>query len=379
MKKIQNTLLLLLCCSYSLISCHGGTGSSDVLDPDSVVTCSYAKGFEVLYYANYRKVVVHNSWQSDKALGIYYLVTEDSITTPADGIKIKIPIRSIATTSATHIAFLEALGELSSVKGVSTPELIYNATIRKAIAEHRIANIGDPFNLNIEQLMGLRSDVVMGNSYSNQDEQNDRLAQMGVPLIHNNEWMETSLLARAEWIKYVAQFYDKAAMADSLFGAIEARYNATKQLAMSTQVSPSVVSGGNFKGTWYMPGGRSYMGRLFSDVNCTYVYAQDTTTGSLPLNFETVLHKFSKADIWVNAQAHSLRELEQIDPRHGLFNAYKRGHVYAFYGRELSSGANDFWESGVITPEVVLSDMLWAIHPEIMPAAYRPYFIIKLQ
>ena len=46
-------------------------------------------------------------------------------------------------------------------------------------------------------------------SYNQQDEQAKRLQQSGVNLVFNNEWTESSLLARAEWIKFVAAFYSK--------------------------------------------------------------------------------------------------------------------------------------------------------------------------
>lgn len=63
--------------------------------------------------------------------------------------------------------------------------------------------------------------------YNQNDPYAQRVSQSGIPVLFNNEWMETSLLARAEWIKFVAAFYNKT-LADSIFDDIALRYNEVK-------------------------------------------------------------------------------------------------------------------------------------------------------
>ena len=120
------------------------------------------------------------------------------------------------------------------------------------------------------------------------------------------------------------------------------------------------------------------MGRLFVDAGADYFYANDTTTGSLPLNFETVLNQFSKADVWLNAPVASLPELLKMDERHRLFTSAQQGNVYGFWARTKPSGANDFWESAVVHPDLVLKDVIWALHPELLPN-YTPIYLIRLK
>jgi iron complex transport system substrate-binding protein len=120
------------------------------------------------------------------------------------------------------------------------------------------------------------------------------------------------------------------------------------------------------------------MARLFVDAGADYFYKDETSTSaSLALNFETVLNHFHDVDIWLNAPTTTLEALHQMDSRHNLFRSAREGRVYAFYRRTLPDGANDFWESAVARPDLVLKDLIWAIHPHLIPD-YIPTYIIQL-
>ena len=374
MKKIFYLLLPLLICSCNRAS----QTSQSTATPFDTLNLKYSEGFNIYYYDNYKLIEIYNPWVKNQIQQRLYLVSDNTIKTPSDGIKILIPIDNVAISSSTHVEFLNLLGELSTVKGVCTPHLIYNDTLRSRYAAGQIQSLGDAHNVNLEQLMHLKPDVYFAASYNQQDEQAKRLQQSGVNLVFNNEWTEQSLLARAEWIKFVAAFYDKEAMADTIFTRIEYNYEAAKTIAQSVEQKPTVMAGGNFKGTWYMPSGASYMARLFADAGADYFYKTETSTSaSLALNFETVLSNFHDADIWLNAPTTTLDALYQMDSRHNLFRSAREGRVYAFYRRTLPDGANDFWESAVARPDLVLKDLIWALHPNLLPD-YTPTYIIQL-
>ena len=115
-----------------------------------------------------------------------------------------------------------------------------------------------------------------------------------------------------------------------------------------------------------MPGGKSYMAGLLADAGANYFYANDTAKGSLPLNFEVALSNFRKSEVWIGSSANSLKELLNIDERHGLFNPVNNKEVYNFNKRTTPTGGNDFWESGTAHPDVILADMIKIFHPELM-------------
>ena len=374
MKKIFYLLLPLLICACN----QAPQKSQSIKLPTDTLNLKYSEGFNIYYYDNYKLIEIYNPWVKNEIQQRLYLVSDNTIKTPTDGIKILVPVHNIAISSSTHVEFLNILGKLSTVKGACTPHLIYNDSIRYNYANQKITPLGDAHNVNLEQLMHLKPDVYFAASYNQQDEQAKRLQQSGVNLVFNNEWTESSLLARAEWLKFVAAFYDKEQLADSIFSQIERDYLSASAIAQSVEVHPTVMAGGNFKGTWYMPSGSSYMGRLFADAGANYFYKTETSTSaSLALNFETVLSNFHDADIWLNAPTTTLDALFQMDSRHRLFRSAREGRVYAFYRRTLPDGANDFWESAVARPDLVLKDLIWALHPNLLPD-YTPTYIIQL-
>ncbi len=353
------------------------TQSSDTAQADSTLVLKYAEGFKVDYFDDYKRVTVKNPWKNDADLAVYYLVKSDSANVPEGATKIRIPLKSIAATSCTHYEFLQILGEIETVSGICNPEMTYNATLRQRYADGKIENLGDAFNTDMEKLLALRPDILLIASYNQQDNNAQRLQRSQIPVVYNNEWTESSVLARAEWLKFVAAFFDKENIATEFFDTIENNYIEAKIMAQLAKNQPTVMAGGNFKGTWYMPGGASFMGQLFADAGADYFYKNDSTTGSLPLNFETVLHNFAQADVWLNAPTATMHELFAMDERHKLFQAAKNGEVFGFYARMHGNSANDFWESGVAHPDLILKDLIWALHPEISQE-YTPTYICKL-
>ncbi len=375
MKKLSYLLPVLVIYLASCTNQQAGKQSEELQDS---VRLSYAKGFSINTFDDYKEVVVYSPWVKGTVYARYYLVTDESTRVPSGGIKVKVPIKTLAATSVTHFEFLKLLGELQTVNAVCSPNIIYNPEIQKRISEGKITDLGDAFNINIEKTLQLKPNALMMSGYNQNDPFAQRVAQAGIPVIFNNEWMETSLLARAEWIKFVASFYNKDKEADSIFAVINKSYNNVKNKALSVKNRPQVMAGSNFRGTWYMPSGRNFMGQLFADAGAKYFYANDTTAGSLPLNVETVLKNFSETDIWLNCNYKSMDELLKADAKHALFRPVKLGKVYSFNKRLLPSSANDFWESAVARPDLLLSDVISILHPEILPG-YETVYAEKLK
>ena len=370
--------LYLLPFALFLTACNTSTKEAELATADSVLSVKYAAGFSAAYFGDYKEVKVFSPWRKENVLAVYYLVDDSAVQTPKDGIRLQIPLQSIGITSCTQIEFLSLMNALSAVKGVCSPELIYNQTLQQSYQKGELVYLGDGFRFNVENLLLLNPDALMLTTYSEQEDENmRRLKTSGIRLIYNNEWNESSLLARTEWIKFVACFFNKEALADSLFNEVEKNYLYLKELAQTVKNKPSIVAGGSFKGTWYMPPGNTYMGKLYEDAGGTYHYAKYTFSGSLPLSFETVLLHQRHADVWLNAQANSFAELLAQDSRYGLFDAVKNGRVYNFNAKTTAKGANDFWESGLAHPDKILSDIIWTLHPELLPN-YQPVYIRRL-
>ena len=312
---------------------------------------------------------------------------------------IPVPLRRVATTSATHIGFLHALGVLDSVVAMSNPEWVYNRP------SHAVANIGEDINIAMEPLLLAKPDVLFASSYGQNSQQIARVAEAGIPVVYLAEWQEQHPLARAEWLRFVAAFFGKTALADSILEEVRKAYGGIQdppqpslqregdsELPLSIDTnsspslcregrggsSPSIMSGASYRGTWYVPSGTTYMGCLFRDAAAAYAFADERTNGSIPLTMEQALRAFSDADVGVGANARTMEELRAIDEHHTWFKAYQTRRVYHFYGRTNSTGGNDFWETGVVHPEIILRDLQWALYPDLYPD-YEPYFIGRVQ
>lgn len=374
MRNIYFSFLILVI----LTACNNKPGPPQDKSTGEFVKLKYAQGFTINRTPQYTTVTVLNPWKKGSIYARYYLVKDSKTTVPDDGNKIIVPLKSMVANSATQLEFLQQLGVINKVKGVCSSKYIFNPFILKGVKEGRIKDLGDAFNLDIENLLILHPQAVMTSAYNAEDENSKRMQQTGLTLLYNIEWQEESLLGRAEWIKFVGAFFGKGAEADSIFERVEKNYNDLKLKAASCPSKPTVLSGQDFRGTWSMPAGKSFSAQLFRDASADYFYANDNTTGSVPSNIENALVNFKNADVWVGVQANTLEELGKTDDKYKLFKAYREGNVYNCNKRMNETGGNDYWESAVARPDLLLSDMIKIFHPELLPE-YELFYMQKLK
>lgn len=321
----KSPILLLFVLIFSLAGCSRTTSDE------------HHVGFSIAQSGDTTVVTVMSPWQTSSTMAQYAITT---------------PYQRIACTSATHVGFLRELGLMDRLVGVCVPSRIYNLTDEQRAA---IADLGDDMKPNLEAIVLSRPDAIIVSTYGEGDATVAQIAALGIPVLYCNEWTERTPLARAEWIRFFGACFGCMERADSAYHAIAKAYNDLAQSPTTEGVS--VMSGQSFRGTWYVPTGNTFMGRLFHDAGADYRYADNPATSSLPLTFEQALQDFADADVWVGCSAHSMEELAAIDDKHTWFKAYKNHRVYNFARRTLPSGANDFWETGVVHPELILRDL----------------------
>lgn len=341
----------------------------------------YAQGFIIKEYKNYKQVIVLDKWSNDTLTNciIYPANKPKPLSLPKHIFSIAVPINSVASLSGANIGFLKLLKELNTVKGLGNGSSIFNSFLQKKYHQQEIVDLGTHMNNNFEAIINLSPDLVLKTGFKNVKKNDTRIFNAGIPISYNVEWMENSMLARAEWIKYISCFFCKEAMADSIFSKIESRYNNVKMIALAVKKKPSVLIGQNFKGVWAMPGGRSYMSLLIHDAGGDYYYSkEDKSIGSLRLSLEVVIDKQLNSDIWIVPRVHSLRELSSLDRRYDLFSAFKNSCVYTFNNRISPTGGNDYWESGIANPDIILYDLIKIFHPKLLPN-HELFYYKKLQ
>lgn len=357
--------LLLITLTFSAFSCANKSKQQDIDKNDAI---KYAKGFDICKTdKSYTKLTVFNPWNDYKSHSIYYLVKDESSVTPTDGIKIKIPVSRVVINSATYLGFMELLDELGCIDGVCNSDYIYNKTILEGVKEGKIQDLGNSFDLDIERLLLLKPDVIFTTAYNGDQKEADLFDRYQLKPVFNIEWQEPSLLGRAEWIKFIAAFFDKEEVANQLFNEIEQNFVEAKFIAEQAKTTPSILSGQDFRGSWSMPAGTSYAAQLFKAAKASYHYSDDTQFhGSIPVTIEEALVYFNNADFWVNTQANTYDELLEHNAKYKLFKAFQVKQVFNNNNRANATGGNDYWEMGVAKPDLILKDLIKAIHPELL-------------
>jgi iron complex transport system substrate-binding protein len=158
----------------------------------------FAENFRVKKDSIFSKVEIFSPWEAGKVLYTYYLVKNDSVQTPADGVKIKVPLQNIAVNSCSHVAYIDALGKVDKIVASSDPEFVYNEKFRKKLAEGNIKNLGGAYDMNFEQILRLSPEVLMVTGFNGVDKTALRVQGTGIPVVYNYEWVEKTVLGRAE-------------------------------------------------------------------------------------------------------------------------------------------------------------------------------------
>ena len=299
----------------------------------------YATGFQIDDTLGMKRVRVFAPWSADSVMATYY-VSE--------------PLQRIGASSATHIGMLAELGLMDRLVGMCNPEVSYHEL--PATCQH----LGDAMQPDVERIIANGVQAILYSTYAPIDQSAERMESVGITVLYNNEWRETTPLARAEWIRFVAVFFGELQKADSIFAEVDKAYCALAE-SQNSKIKIrkcSVVSGLDFRGTWYVPAGGTYMGALFKDAGAEYAFADEPLEASIPLTFEQALLIFADADVWLGCNVPSREALLEMNSQHALFKAYQNGRLFNFRKRCRPSGANDFWESGVVHPERILQDII---------------------
>ena len=269
---------------------------------------------------------------------------------------VRTPMRRIGTMSTVQVGFLDAIDAIDCLAAVCNPELIYTPVKGDEI------DLGDSMKPSAERVLQAGLDILLAVNYGQYDNlEAARLEKLGVPIIYINEWQEGSPLARAEWIRVLGALTGRLHEADSVFAEVEEKYLSLQHSAVSGQ-NTKIMSGNNFRGTWYVPSGKNYLAYLFKDAGAAYPFYEDMRETSIPLTIEDCLRYFHDADVWVGAGGNSLAELAQMDVKHTWFRAYQTGSVYNWRKQRKEGGANNFWERGVVHPEEMLEDVIHMLH-----------------
>lgn len=345
------SVVLLLGCSK-----HSGEQQQATLQSDRV---TYATKFQIYD----KKLVVNEPWPGATEPKTYKRSPEH---------------RRVVVTSTTHLPYLEMLGIEDRLVGFPGTKYISSPVFRQRVNNGSITDLGPDGNINLELLISLQPDVVFSFDMGSESTALDKIVEAGIPVIYNADFLETSALGRAEWIKFFGAYFGLDARADSIFARISNRYNDLQELASSTKSKPTVLSGVLYGDVWFLPGGKNWAAKFYKDAGGKYFWQDNSSSGWMELSFETVFEKGHQGEYWIGTSTfNTKKELEGQDARYADFAAFKNDKVYNYNKRIGPSGGYDFFESGYARPDIVLADLIKILHPELMED-YETYYFQKL-
>ncbi|MFD2824059.1 ABC transporter substrate-binding protein [Lacinutrix iliipiscaria] len=382
---LQNTTFyLLFFFLLTLIGCK--ENQSIKQQPLTVIqnTNTYATGFKVLNFETHKILEINNPWPQAEKTYQYLLLTKAQAMASTfnkedyDGI-ITLPIEKIVVTSTTHIPALELLDAEKTLVGFPGTDYVSSEKTRTRIDSGQVRELGKNEGINTEVLLDVKPDLVVGFGIDGNNKTFETIKKSGIPVIYNGDWVETSPLAKAEWIKFFGVLYNKEHEADSIFNQIEADYLKAKSVALTVEKQPTVLCGAMHKDVWYLPNGTSPEAQILKDANVNYLWKDTTDKGSIALSFETVFDKAKDADLWLSPSYYSsLEALEKASQHYVEFDAFKNKTIYSFVNTTGKTGGVMYYELGTARPDLVLKDIIKICHPELLKE-YQPYFFKPLE
>ncbi len=358
-----------------LSACGGGSKTSSLQAEGDTVRMKYSSLLQIVKHADYTVVTIRNPWDTLKVLHTYLLADREKPLPEhlPEGTVVRTPLQKSVIYSSVHCSLWSELDELKGIGGVCGLEYIKLPQIQEGCRNGSIVNVGNSMNPDIERIIDLRPDAILLSPFENSGGYG-RVGKLNIPIIECADYMETSALGRAEWMRLYGLLLGKEAQADSLFAGIEKEYlTLTQQVKSQNLKRPTVISEMKNSSAWYIPGGNSTMGRLYQDAGADYVFAYLSNSGSVPLAFETVFDRGGNTDIWLikynQPQDKTYSELERDYAPYARFKAFQDRKVYG-----CNTNHVPFYEESPFHPELFLKDLIKIFHPELLPDYDLKYF-----
>jgi len=328
---------------------------------------AYASGFEIKGAGDRASVLisVNNPWQGADSITTQLLIVRDGEPEPPEftGQVLSGDARRIVAMSSTHIAMLDAFDAVGCVAGVSGIDYISSPGIQSR--RDSIGDVGYEGNVNYELMLSLEPDLVLLYGVNGASPMEAKLNELGIPYMYVGDYLEQSPLGKAEWMVALAEVVGRRDAGEKAFAGIPVRYNALKKkVADSAFGTPSVMLNTPYGNSWFMPSSESYVARLVRDAGGRCAYSVNTGNTSASIDMEEAYKLVSEADMWLDVgMVGSLADLKSLYPKFADTPCVRKGNVYSNTRRTTAAGGNDYYESAVVRPDVLLRDLVKIFHP----------------
>lgn len=367
---LRHGAVLLLLLALLLSACAKEKSVADAMG--EAIPMRYASLLRMARTDSFTTVDIADAWHPDRTLHRYVLVPKGSPlpTQRPEGTLVRTPLERAVVFTSVHAALLDELGELASVAGLCDTEYVIQPRLKARVTELNLGDMGSSMQPNTEKIVGAKSDALLVSPFK--DNTYGAIEKLGIPLIECADYMETSPLGRAEWMRFYGLLFGCGERADSLFEAIEEEYEKMAEAAKAEKRQPTVMVDKRMGSAWMVPGGKSTMARLFADAGMKYVFADNGESGSISVSMEQMFARAEKADLWLlkygAPQPLTYGELLREDARHAVFRPWKERRIYA-----CNTLLTPFYEETPFHPERLLRDMVKIAHPMLFKTAVTYY------
>lgn len=390
-------LYILLCgatAALLMAACQGGKTAAADAEAGDTLEMKYAKLLTIVKHGDgeessdaaegidyqYAEAIIANPWKAGTMLHRYILIPKgkEGDKTVAMLAKrrstgarcttdtVRTPLESNLVFTAPHCQLLTELGCQNAITGVCDKDYINIPDIKSraqadAKVAHPIMDCGSSMQPDIERIIALHPEALLISPFENSGGYG-KLDKLRIPVIETADYMETSPLGRAEWIKLYGLLLGSS-KADSLFSAIEKEYLQLKAEAAKLPLGLSILTERKTGNVWYVPGGKSTMGILLRDAHARYIFADDTHSGSLSMSPEQIIAKGNQVDVWAfkyfGGNALTKQELLAEYQGYQALKAFQTGTVY-----ETDTSCEPYFELTSFHPEILLREFIILSHPE---------------
>lgn len=390
-------LYILLCgatAALLMAACQGGKTAAADVEAGDTLEMKYAKLLTIVKHGDgeensdaeegidyqYAEAIIANPWKAGTMLHRYILIPkgEEGDKTVAmlarrrsTGARcttdtVRTPLESNLVFTAPHCQLLTELGCQNAITGVCDKDYINIPDIKSraqadAKVAHPIMDCGSSMQPDIERIIALHPEALLISPFENSGGYG-KLDKLRIPVIETADYMETSPLGRAEWIKLYGLLLGSS-KADSLFSAIEKEYLQLKAEAAKLPLGLSILTERKTGNVWYVPGGKSTMGILLRDAHARYIFADDTHSGSLSMSPEQIIAKGNQVDVWAfkyfGGNALTKQDLLAEYQGYQALKAFQTGTVY-----ETDTSCEPYFELTSFHPEILLREFIILSHPE---------------
>lgn len=377
-----------------MAACQGGKTAAADAEAGDTLEMKYAKLLTIVKHGDgegasgngegsdyqYAEALVSNPWKAGTILHRYILIPKgkEGDKTVAMLAKrrstgarcttdtVRTPVESNLVFTAPHCQLLTELGCQNAITGVCDKDYINIPDIKSraqadAKVAHPIMDCGSSMQPDIERIIALHPEALLISPFENSGGYG-KLDKLRIPVIETADYMETSPLGRAEWIKLYGLLLGSS-KADSLFSAIEKEYLQLKAEAAKLPLGLSILTERKTGNVWYVPGGKSTMGILLRDAHARYIFADDTHSGSLSMSPEQIIAKGNQVDVWAfkyfGGNALTKQDLLAEYQGYQALKAFQTGTVY-----ETDTSCEPYFELTSFHPEILLREFIVLSHPE---------------